>query len=123
MIYPREGKKDQPKAGDCVLAAERVRAEAPASPDQTRAFDLAYLFSRQALTNWYGPRSRFPRHLIPGCNIPERSVMAGRESEAREAVLITPDVDRPAQPALCACPAYWKSIGRFAVASAVLGLR
>jgi hypothetical protein len=40
MIYP-EGKKGQRKAGDYVLAAERVRAEAAASPDQTRAFDLA----------------------------------------------------------------------------------
>jgi hypothetical protein len=41
MIYPGEGKKGQPKAGDYVLAAERVRAEAAASPDQSRAFDLA----------------------------------------------------------------------------------
>src|SRR5262249_3009887 len=42
MIYPGEGKKGQPKAGDYVLAAERVRAEAAASPHQsTTAFDLA----------------------------------------------------------------------------------
>jgi hypothetical protein len=34
MIYPGEGKKGQPKAGDYLLAAERVRAEAAASPDQ-----------------------------------------------------------------------------------------
>jgi hypothetical protein len=27
MIYPGEGKKGQPKAGDYLLAAERVRAE------------------------------------------------------------------------------------------------
>ena len=41
MIYPGEGKKGQPKAGDYVLAAERMRAEAAASPDQSTAFDLA----------------------------------------------------------------------------------
>jgi hypothetical protein len=41
MIYPGEGKKGQPKAGDYVLAAEQTRAEAAASPHQTRAFDLA----------------------------------------------------------------------------------
>ena len=42
MIYPGEGKKGQPKAGDYVLAAERVRAEAAARPHQsTTAFDLA----------------------------------------------------------------------------------
>jgi hypothetical protein len=42
MIYPGEGKKGQPKAGDYVLAAERVRAEAAANPQQsTTAFDLA----------------------------------------------------------------------------------
>jgi hypothetical protein len=43
MIYPGEGKKGQPKAGDYVLAAERVRAEAAASPHQSQstAFDLA----------------------------------------------------------------------------------
>src|SRR2546423_2903169 len=42
MIYPGEGKKGQPKAGDYVLAAERMRAEAAASPQQsTTAFDLA----------------------------------------------------------------------------------
>ena len=41
MIYPGEGKKGQPKAGDYVLAAERVRAEAAASPYQSTAFDLA----------------------------------------------------------------------------------
>jgi hypothetical protein len=41
MIYPGEGKKGQPKAGDYLLAAERVRAEAAASPDQSTAFDLA----------------------------------------------------------------------------------
>src|SRR5262249_35796817 len=41
MIYPGEGKKGQPKAGDYVLAAEQTRAEAAADPDQTRAFDLA----------------------------------------------------------------------------------
>src|SRR5262245_59004844 len=41
MTYPGEGKKGQPKAGDYVLAAERMRAEAAASPDQSTAFDLA----------------------------------------------------------------------------------
>src|SRR5262249_34056434 len=41
MIYPDEGKKGQPKAGDYVSAAERVRAEAAASPHQSTAFDLA----------------------------------------------------------------------------------
>jgi hypothetical protein len=42
MIYPGEGKKGQPKAGDYVLAAEQTRAEAAASPHQsTTAFDLA----------------------------------------------------------------------------------
>jgi hypothetical protein len=41
MIYPGEGKKGQPKAGDYVLAAERVRAEAAASPQQSTEFDLA----------------------------------------------------------------------------------
>ena len=41
MIYPGEGKKGQPKAGDYLLAAERVRAEAAASPHQSTAVDLA----------------------------------------------------------------------------------
>jgi hypothetical protein len=42
MIYPGEGKKGEPKAGDYVLAAEQTRAEAAASPHQsTTAFDLA----------------------------------------------------------------------------------
>src|SRR5215475_2627542 len=41
MTYPGEGKKGQPKAGDYILAAERVRAEAAASPHQSTAFDLA----------------------------------------------------------------------------------
>src|SRR5262245_10866832 len=41
MIYPGEGKKGEPKAGDYVLAAERVRAEAAASPDRSTAYDLA----------------------------------------------------------------------------------
>ena len=41
MIYPGEGKKGQPKAGDYVLAAEQTRAEAAASPHQSTAFDLA----------------------------------------------------------------------------------
>ena len=41
MIYPGEGKKGQPKAGDYVLAAERVRAEAAASPHRSTAVDLA----------------------------------------------------------------------------------
>src|SRR5262249_60674762 len=41
MIYPGEGKKGEPKAGDYVLAAERVRAEAAASPHRSTAFDLA----------------------------------------------------------------------------------
>jgi hypothetical protein len=31
MIYPGEGKEGEPKAGDYVLAAEHVRAEAAAS--------------------------------------------------------------------------------------------
>src|SRR5215470_5826203 len=41
MIYPGEGKKGEPKAGDYVLAAEQTRAEAAASPHQSTAFDLA----------------------------------------------------------------------------------
>src|SRR5262249_11919243 len=42
MIYPGEGKKGRPKAGDYVLAAERVSAEAAARPPhQSTAFDLA----------------------------------------------------------------------------------
>ena len=41
MIYPGEGKKGQPKAGDYVLAAEQTRAEAAASPHQFTAVDLA----------------------------------------------------------------------------------
>jgi hypothetical protein len=41
MIYPGEGKEGEPKAGDYVLAAERVRAEAAASPHRSTAFDLA----------------------------------------------------------------------------------
>src|SRR5262249_21532530 len=41
MIYPGEGKKGEPKAGDYVFAAERVRAEAAASPDRSTAVDLA----------------------------------------------------------------------------------
>ena len=53
MIYPGEGKKGQPKAGDYVLAAERVRAEAAASPHQSTAFDLARAdkWEGQARTN------------------------------------------------------------------------
>ena len=41
MIYPGEGKKGQPKAGDYVLAAEQTRAEAAASPHRSTAVDLA----------------------------------------------------------------------------------
>src|SRR5262249_4819708 len=42
MTYPGEGKKGKPKAGDYVLAAERARAEAAASPQRsTTAVDLA----------------------------------------------------------------------------------
>jgi hypothetical protein len=41
MIYPGEGNKGQPKAGDYVLAAEQTRAEAAASPHQSTEFDLA----------------------------------------------------------------------------------
>src|SRR5262249_2725850 len=41
MIYPGEGKKGQPKAGDYVLAAEQTRAEAAASPHRNTEFDLA----------------------------------------------------------------------------------
>ena len=41
MIYPGEGKKGQPKAGDYVLAAEQTRAEAAASPHRSTEFDLA----------------------------------------------------------------------------------
>jgi hypothetical protein len=41
MIYPGEGKKGQPRAGDYVLAAEQTRAEAAASPDRSTAVDLA----------------------------------------------------------------------------------
>ena len=41
MIYPGEGKKGQPKAGDYILAAEQTRADAAASPHRSTAFDLA----------------------------------------------------------------------------------
>ena len=41
MIYPGEGKKGEPKAGDYVLAAEQTRAEAAASPHRSTAIDLA----------------------------------------------------------------------------------
>jgi hypothetical protein len=41
MIYPGEGKKGQPKAGDYVLAAEQTRAEAAASPHRRTEVDLA----------------------------------------------------------------------------------
>src|SRR5437588_1603418 len=41
MIYPGEGKKGQPKAGDYVLAAEQTRAEAAADPHLSTAVDLA----------------------------------------------------------------------------------
>jgi hypothetical protein len=42
MIYPGEGKGGQPKAGDYVLAAERMRAEATASPRRpSTVVDLA----------------------------------------------------------------------------------
>ena len=41
MIYPGEGKKGEPKAGDYVLAAEQTRAEAEASPHRSTAVDLA----------------------------------------------------------------------------------
>src|SRR5262249_28014606 len=41
MIYPGEGKKGPPKAGDYVLAAEQTRAEAAASPHRSTEFDLA----------------------------------------------------------------------------------
>ena len=41
MIYPGEGKEGEPKAGDYVLAAERVRVEAAASPHRSTEFDLA----------------------------------------------------------------------------------
>ena len=41
MIYPGEGKKGQPKAGDYVLAAEQTRAEAAADPHRSTAVDLA----------------------------------------------------------------------------------
>src|SRR5262245_10890738 len=42
MIYPGEGKKGKPKAGDYVLAAERARAEAAANPHRSStAVDLA----------------------------------------------------------------------------------
>src|SRR5262249_27111316 len=53
MIYPGEGKKGQPKAGDYLLSAERVRAEAAASPHpSTTGFDLtrADKWERQART-------------------------------------------------------------------------
>ena len=38
MIYPGEGKKGPPKAGDYVLAAEQTRAEAAASPHRSTEF-------------------------------------------------------------------------------------
>src|SRR5262249_1517191 len=41
MIYPGEGKKGQPKAGDYVLAAEQTRAEAAANPHRSTEVDLA----------------------------------------------------------------------------------
>src|SRR5499427_1809350 len=41
MIYPGEGKKGQPRAGDYVLTAEQARAEAAASPHRSTAVDLA----------------------------------------------------------------------------------
>ena len=41
MIYPGEGKKGQPKAGDYVLAAEQTRAEAAANPHRSMEVDLA----------------------------------------------------------------------------------
>ena len=41
MLYPGEGKKGQPKAGDYVLAAEQTRAEAAASPQQSTTIELA----------------------------------------------------------------------------------
>jgi len=41
MIYPGEGKKGEPKAGDYVLAAEQTRAEAAGSPHRSSAVDLA----------------------------------------------------------------------------------
>src|SRR5215467_7580250 len=41
MIYPGEGKKGEPKAGDYVLAAAQTRAEAAASPHRSTEFDLA----------------------------------------------------------------------------------
>src|SRR5262249_62434603 len=37
MIYPGEGKKGQPKAGDYVFAAEQTRGEAAATPHQGTA--------------------------------------------------------------------------------------
>src|SRR5262245_9074320 len=52
MVYPGEGKKGKPKAGDYVLAAERARAEAAASPRRSREVDLACAdrWERQART-------------------------------------------------------------------------
>jgi hypothetical protein len=41
MIYPGEGKEGQPKASDYVLGAERIRAEAAASPRPSTVVDLA----------------------------------------------------------------------------------
>jgi hypothetical protein len=41
MIYPGEEKQGRPKAGDYVLAAERMRAEAAASPHQSTVVDSA----------------------------------------------------------------------------------
>jgi hypothetical protein len=48
----RRRKKGEPKAGDYVLAAERVRAEAAASPHRSTAVDLARAdkWERQART-------------------------------------------------------------------------
>ena len=52
MTYPGEGKKGKPKAGDYVLAAERARAEAAASPHRSTEVDLACAdrWERQART-------------------------------------------------------------------------
>src|SRR5215813_6773080 len=52
MVYPGEGKKGKPKAGDYVLAAERARAEAAASPHRSTGVDLACAdrWERQART-------------------------------------------------------------------------
>jgi hypothetical protein len=91
MIYPGEGKKGEPKAGDYVLAAEQTRAEAAASPHQSTAFDLARAdkWEGQARTKQLPSTRTEP--LVSETGYPFRELMAaGQEQPAllySEAVL------------------------------------